>query len=133
MRPLRLLALSCVFVGLLAAPASAAVVATAPGGFLAGFLPPVVVIEEGEGITYANADVAPHDFVADGHFLPKKAARKVKWCSGFDPGKCPLFWSPKIGAGESTEVEGLERLRSGDQYNFLCTVHPNMKGTLIVR
>lgn len=117
----------------MATPARAAVVATPPGGFLAGFLPPVVVIEEGEGITYANADVAPHDFVADGHFLPKKTARKVKWCSGFDKGKCPLFWSPKIGAGESTAVEGLERLRSGNEYNFLCTVHPNMKGTVVVR
>ena len=133
MRSLRAVALACLLVLLVAVPASAAVVATGPGGFVAGFLPPVVVIEEGEGITYANVDVAPHDFVADGHFIPKKAARKVKWCSGFDPGKCPLFWSPKIGAGETTEVEGLERLTSGDQYNFLCTVHPNMKGTLVVR
>lgn len=116
-----------------ALPARAAVVATAPGGFVAGFLPPVVVIEEGEGITYTNADIAPHDLVADGHFLGKKAARKTRWCSGFDKGKCPLFWSPKIGAGESTEVEGLERVRSGEQYGFLCTVHPNMQGTLIVR
>jgi plastocyanin len=109
------------------------VVATAPGGFVAGYLPPVVVIEEGEDITYANADIAPLDFVADGHFLPKRAARKTKWCSGFDAGKCPLFWSQKIGAGESTEVEGLKRVRSGREYNFLCTVHPNMKGTLVVR
>lgn len=108
-------------------------VATGPGGFIAGFLPPVVVIAEAEGITYANADIAPHDFVADGHFLGKKVARKARWCSGFDKGKCPLFWSPKIGAGESTEVEGLERLRAGEQYGFLCTVHPNMKGTLLVR
>lgn len=115
------------------APARAAVVATAPGGFLAGFLPPIVVVEKGEGITYANADVAPHDFVADGHFLRKKAAKKTRWCSGFDKGKCPLFWSPRIGAGETTEVEGLRRLRSGEEYAFLCTVHPNMKGTLIVR
>lgn len=116
-----------------AVPAQAAVAVTAPGGFLAGFLPPVVVIEEGEGVTYANADVAQHDFVADGHHLKKRAARRTKWCSGYDKGMCPLFWSPKIGAGESTEVEGLQRLRSGDEYDFHCTVHPNMTGTLIVR
>lgn len=133
MRARLFVALCCLLVIGVAGPAGAAVVATAPGGFLAGFVPPVVVIEEGESITYANADIAPHDFVADGHFLPKKAARKVKWCSGFDAGKCPLFWSPKIGSGESTQVEGLQRLRSGKQYNFLCTVHPNMKGTLVVR
>jgi len=133
MRRASVTALVTSFVLVTALPAPAAVVATAPGGFLAGFLPPVVVIEEGEGITYANGDVAQHDFVADGHYLRKKVARKTKWCSGFDRGKCPLFWSPRVGAGESTEVEGLQRLRSGDEYGFLCTVHPNMQGTLIIR
>lgn len=114
-------------------PASAAEVATAPGGFIAGFVPPVVVIAEGEAINYTNADLAQHNFVADDAFLPKKAAKKAKWCSGFDRGKCPLFWSPTIGIGEATEVLGLERLAAGDQFGFLCTLHPNMKGTLVVR
>ncbi len=114
-------------------PASAAEVATAPGGFLAGFLPPVVVIAEDEGITYTNADIAPHNFVADNAFLSKKAAKKAKWCSSFDKGRCPLFWSPTIATGESTAVSGLEALASGDQFQFLCTLHPNMKGTLVVR
>ena len=114
-------------------PASAAEVATAPGGFLAGFVPPVVVIAEGEAINYTNADVAPHNFVADNAFLPRRAARKAKWCSGFDAGRCPLFWSATIATGESTEVLGLEPLKAGDQFGFLCTLHPNMKGTLVVR
>ena len=115
------------------APASAAEVATGPGGFLAGFVPPAVVIAEGEGITYTNADIAPHNFVADGAFLPKKAERRAEWCTSYDRGRCPLFWSPTIATGESTEVSGLERLSAGDQFPFLCTLHPNMKGTLIVR
>lgn len=115
------------------APAPAAEVATAPGGFVAGFLPPVLVIAEGEPINYTNADIAPHNFIADGAFLPKKAARKAEWCTAFDAGRCPLFWSPTIGTGEVTAVRGLERLASGDQYSFLCTVHPAMKGTLVVR
>ncbi len=118
----------------LAAPAaSAGVAASGPGGFAAGFATPVVVIAEGEGITYANADIAPHNVVADGLFLSKKAAKKARWCSAFDKGTCPLFWSPTITAGETTEVEGLEVLESGNQYPFLCTLHPGMKGTVIVR
>lgn len=114
-------------------PVSAAEVVTAPGGFLAGYVPPVVVIAEGEGINYTNADVAQHNFVAADAFLKKKAAKKADWCSGFDKGRCPLFWSPTIATGEATEVSGLERLRAGDQFEFLCTLHPNMTGTLIVR
>ena len=116
-----------------AAPAGAAQVATAPGGFAAGWLPPVVVIAEGEGITYTNADIAPHNFIASDALMPNKAAKKAKWCSGYDRGKCPLFWSPTIGTGETTEVLGLDVLRSGEQFGFLCTLHPNMQGTLIVR
>lgn len=116
-----------------AVPAYGAVVITGPGGFTAGFVPPVVVIAEGEGIDYTNADIAPHNFVAADAYLPKKAAKKAKWCSAFDKGKCPLFWSPQIGLGESTSVSGLARLKSGDQFGFICTLHPNMKGTLIVR
>lgn len=116
-----------------AAPAQAAVALTGPGGFLAGYLPPVVVTAPGEAITYANGDIAPHNFVALGSFIPKKAAKKAEWCSAYDKGKCPLFWSPTIGIGETTEVSGVERLKSGEQYEFYCSLHPNMKGTLIVR
>ena len=116
-----------------AAPAPAATVVTGPGGFVAGFLPPVVVVAEGEGISYTNGDIAPHNFVASDAFVPKKAARKTPWCSSYDKGKCPLFWSQTISTGAATEVEGLERIVAGSQYGFLCTLHPNMNGTLIVR
>lgn len=116
-----------------AAPAGAAQVATAPGSFLAGFAPPAVVIAPGEGITFTNGDVAPHNFTAADAMMPKKAAKKAKWCSAFDKGRCPLFWSETIATGEATEVQGLDALKSGDQYAFMCTVHPNMKGTLVVR
>jgi plastocyanin len=116
-----------------AAPAGAAQVATTPGGFLAGWVPPVVVIAEGEGITYSNADIAPHNFIASDAMLTRKAAKKAKWCSGYDKGKCPLFWSPTIGTGETTEVSGLSKVKAGEQYGFFCSLHPNMQGTLIVR
>jgi plastocyanin len=133
MRKILALPLALTALVAMAGPASAVPVVTAPGGFQSGYVPPVIVIAPGESIEYTNLDVASHNFVADGSFIPKKAAKKVKWCSGYDKGKCPLFWSPAIGLGETTPVSGLDRVKSGGQYGFFCTIHPNMKGTLVVR
>lgn len=128
------LATAALSITLLGAPAAgAAEVVTGPGAYQVGFLTPVVVVEPGETLTYSNFDVAGHNFVASDAYLSKKAARKAKWCSGFGRGKCPLFWSPAIGTNESTEVLGLKAVKPGTQYGFLCTLHPNMKGTLLVR
>ena len=115
-----------------AAPAHATVAAAGPAGFAAGFLTPVVVAPQGEGVTFANADIAPHNLIATDAFIPKKKAKKVKWCSAYDKGKCPLFWSETITAGQSTQVLGLERAKPGKQYGFYCSLHPNMRGTLVV-
>ncbi|MGH2756910.1 MAG: cupredoxin domain-containing protein [Actinomycetota bacterium] len=115
-----------------AAPSKAAVAAAGPAGFAVGFLTPVVVMPEGDGITFANSDVAPHNFIATDAFVPKKKAKKVKWCSAYDKGKCPLFWSETITASQTTEVQGLDAVTSGEQYGFYCSIHPGMKGTLIV-
>ena len=114
-------------------PANAAVAVTGPGGFVTGFIPPVVVVAPGEAITYANADIAPHNFIAYEAYMNKKQAKKAPWCSGYERGKCPLFWSQTITAGQTTEVLGTENLVSGKQYAFYCSLHPGMKGTLIVR
>lgn len=115
------------------APAHAAVAAAVPGSFAAGFATPVVVAAQGEDITFVNADPAPHNFVADGVYLAKKDAKKSRWCTAFSAKTCPLFWSPTIAAGETADVEGLDRLEAGKQYPFFCTVHPGMKGTLVIR
>ncbi|MDQ4024984.1 MAG: plastocyanin/azurin family copper-binding protein [Actinomycetota bacterium] len=115
------------------APAHAAIAAAGPGGFVAGFATPVVAAAQGEAITFANADVAPHNFIADGVYLSKKDAKKARWCTSFTAKTCPLFWSPTITAGESADVEGIEYLESGKQYPFFCSVHPAMKGTLVIR
>jgi plastocyanin len=114
-------------------PATAAVAVTVPGSFVAGFATPAVVASQGEAITYANADIAPHNFIALDVFLAKKAAKKTQWCSAYDKGKCPIFWSDTIGAGATTDVRGVENLEAGATYTFFCSVHPNMKGTLIIR
>lgn len=115
------------------APAHAAVAAAAPGGFLAGFATPVVAATQGEAITFVNADVAPHNFVADGVYLSKKDAKKARWCTAYTAKNCPLFWSATVAAGETADVEGVERLESGKQYPFFCSVHPAMKGTLVIQ
>ena len=115
------------------APAHAAVAAAGPGGFVAGFATPVVVAAQGEAISFANADVAPHNFVADGVYLSKKDAKKARWCTAYTSKTCPLFWSATVGAGETADVEGVEGLESGKQYPFFCSVHPGMKRTLVIR
>ncbi|MDQ3953640.1 MAG: hypothetical protein M3279_11875, partial [Actinomycetota bacterium] len=73
-----------------AVPAHAAVAAAVPGSFVAGFATPVVVAAQGEAITFANADAAPHNFMADGVYLAKKDAKKSKWCSAYTLKTCPL-------------------------------------------
>ncbi len=133
MKALRLFLVAAALVVAAAAPAHAAIAAAAPGSFLAGFATPVVIAAQGEAIAFLNSDVAPHNFVADGVYLSKKDAKKARWCTAYTTKTCPLFWSPTITAGETADVEGIERLESGKQYPFLCTVHPSMKGTLVIR
>lgn len=132
MRQAVVLGCALVLVMVVAAPTHAAVAAAGPGGYATWFATPVVVITEGEGITFANTDVAPHNFTASDVFVPKKQAKKAPWCSGFPKGKCPLFRSDTITLGNTTEVDGLERVVSGKQYGFVCTIHANMTGILIV-
>ena len=45
----------------------------------------------------------------------------------------PLFHSKLIGLGEAADVEGVDRLQSGRSYEFFCSVHPGMRGTLAVQ
>ena len=114
-----------------APPAQARVAVAGPGGFAAGFATPVVVTTVGGPLTFVNSDIAPHNFVADEDFVPKKLAKKKEWCASFAKGKCPLFWSPTITAGQQTDVLGLDLLKSGQTYSFFCSLHPNMRGTLV--
>lgn len=117
---------------LAAAPAGARVAVAGPGAFAAGYATPVVITPAGGPVTLVNADAAPHNFIAVDAFIPKKVAKKVEWCPNYSKGKCPLFWSETIGAGEQTDVLGLERVVSGKQYAFVCTLHAAMRGTLVV-
>jgi polyvinyl alcohol dehydrogenase (cytochrome) len=109
--------------------AAGAVVLTAPGGQYTGYLPPVVTVPVAGELTYSNYDAAPHDVVA----RTAKGSDDQPWCAGYSPGACPLFWSKLIGLGTSTPVLGTENLVAGESYEFFCTVHTGMRGTLIAQ
>jgi plastocyanin len=100
-----------------------------------GYLTPLVVMQKGGALTYANFDVVRHnvvqDVAADHKALKLSVAKTTKWCRQFKKGKCPLFWSKLIGVTQQTPVLGVNRLKPGT-YSFFCTLHPGMKGKLRV-
>ena len=74
-----------------------------------------VTIDQGERLTFRNNDVKQHDVTSEA------------------PGDVNghLFQSELIGTNQSSPVAGVEHLTTGD-YRFICSVHPEMKGTLVV-
>jgi plastocyanin len=107
--------------------ASAALIATlgasgvsqaAPQQFVAGplaafygkYVTATVVMFQGATGVFRNFDVAPHDVTSN----------------------AGLFGSATVGLAKTTPIFGLETLSPG-KYGFFCRIHPNMKGTLIVR
>lgn len=107
------------------------VVTSTPGAQFYGYTAPAVVIEKGGQVTYVNLDIVQHDLVQDPEADGVGGPKKEPWCKTFR-GKCPVFWTPKIGIGQDTEVLGLENVKPGATYSFLCTLHPGMRGVLVV-
>lgn len=106
---------------------AAAHVAVAPvGASVVGFATPVVVAAKAAPLTFVNLDQIRHDFVAT-----KRAGGSGPWCSRYPAGACPVFWTDLIGGGTTAPVQGTANLTSGERYEFVCTVHGVMKGTLI--
>ena len=114
-----------------ASPANAAIVFAPPGGFQAGFVPPAAVTTVGGPLSFVNGDIQPHNVIATSDFLPKKAVKKTPWCKSYPAAKCPIFWSETVPLGGTATVLGTENLESGGRYEFFCSVHPGMKGTLV--
>lgn len=95
---------------LLVAPAAHAAENVAVANSPAAYSTPRIVAQQGDSLRFHNLDpVAGHD-------LDSTEGR---------------FGSPVIPFGQSTPVAGVEQLTPGD-YGFLCSIHPNMTGTLTV-
>lgn len=105
----------------------APVITSGPGGFAAGYITRAMVAQQGGTITYANLDIAQHDVVAKQY-----GAGDRPWCTRFRAGQCPIFASPLIGVGQTTQVQGLDQVTPGAVYDFYCTLHPNMQGNIVI-
>ena len=79
------------------------------------FANPSVTIDQGDKVTFTNNDTVVHDVTARGKGADGKA----------------LFASETTSTGQSNPVKGVEYLTTGD-YDFICSIHPNMTGTLHV-
>ncbi len=91
-------------------------VIAAPLAQTAGFLTPNPTLAAGSTLTFTNLDpVAPHNL----------ASKEVT-----EDGR-RLFAAPNGSVG-SVQVEGTDKLKPG-RYDFLCTIHPSMTGTLEVQ
>jgi polyvinyl alcohol dehydrogenase (cytochrome) len=72
------------------------------------FVPPTIAAATGDGLRFVNTDLASHNVVGPGF-----ATRG------------------NVAPGASGEVYGVSSLKPGD-YEFVCTLHPGMKGVLHV-
>lgn len=123
------------------APDATPVAASGPLAQFWGYITPVLVVEKGGDLTYANLDIVKHDVVHDVESDGFGTKKKMPWCKTKKDAHghhhhgtaCPVFWSKQIGAGKTTEVLGLKNLKPGRIYTFFCTLHHGMKGTLIAR
>lgn len=104
-----------------------------PQAQLYGYLTPALVLSKSLGrVVYTNLDVVRHDVVQDVRTDGVASNGKDPWCKQFATGKCPVFWTPLLGLGESTDLRGLSNTVSGKSYSFYCSLHPGMRGTLAV-
>ena len=98
------------------APVGTAIVA-GPGATSTGYATPAMVSQVGGPLSFINFDPVQHDVVSE-----QKAGDGT-----------PLFKSKLSGLGEIAPVEGMDRVQSGQTYGFFCSIHPGMRGSLIVR
>ena len=104
------------------------VVVAAPLSSVFGFATPVTVASAALGLEFVNLDTTVHNVAAVEH-----GPDSNPWCAryGYQQGSCPLFRSDDIGNGATSEVFGVDALVQGQTYDFVCTYHGAMKGSLV--
>ena len=117
----RMLALAAVLVaGGLSLPAGAApgdvggAIVAGPGGATSGYTTRVTASPQGTIATFYDADQLAHTVTS----VDRDADGK------------PLFDTSAL-PGSAVTIAGVDKLRAGS-YNFFCSFHPNMSGTLLV-
>lgn len=107
-------------------------IVSGPQAQFAGYATRVIVASKSTGrLQYTNLDVVRHDVVQNPRTDGVAGPGTDRWCNRFR-GPCPVFWTPLLGLGETTEVLGLKNTKAGRTYSFYCTLHPGMQGTLAV-
>jgi len=80
------------------------------------FVPDETTLVEGSKLEYTNLDVAPHNLIALRN----------------GPNGKPAFRTETISAGKTVDIQGLNKVKAG-VYDYTCTLHPAMLGTIYVQ
>jgi plastocyanin len=72
---------------------------------ITGFTPATITVKRGTTVSFVNKDPYPHTATSEGHFDSKEVG----------PGKTWKYAAKQAG-----------------RFDYICTLHPNMKGTLVV-
>lgn len=129
-RPALLLAAGALLLaspGAQAAPPVPSLAVAGPQAPIVGFATPTVLSVQGQALTFANGDTTGHD-------ITSKATKpvKVKYGKKYYTIQVPLFRSENIAAGGTGPVVGVEGLKPGT-YQFFCSLHTSMTGSLMVQ
>jgi plastocyanin len=103
-----------------AAPASGLSISIPAGAATPGnpsYAPDTLTVKKGDVITVTNDDTAPHT--------------ATRGAGPEDPNSAKLFDTSIIMAGDKAQIN-TDSLEPGD-YDYHCTVHPFMKGTITVQ
>ena len=73
---------------------------------ITGFTPPSLTVKRGTTVSFVNKDAYPHTATSAGNFDSKE-----------------------IGAGKTWKYKAAK----AGMFDYICTLHPNMKGTLVVQ
>jgi plastocyanin len=130
LRPRTLLLVAAAAAAAVALPASAQPlpdglvnVVAGPQASATNYLTTQVVSTAGSTVSFANLDTTTHDVTsrATRTVVVKKKKKVV-----------PLFSAPITAGGGVSAIPGTSGLKAGT-YDFYCSLHPGMTGTLVVQ